>query len=117
MGMKPDKIQVANRLKEIRTLLNLSISEFGEAIGNVPKSTVNSWLRGLALPPKEKIELIAFLADTNSDWILWGDELAGKLNKSLDLKYVLSENNLYYNGKLLSNNEKQLLIELLEKLT
>ncbi|WP_051405129.1 helix-turn-helix domain-containing protein [Bacillus cihuensis] len=72
--MKPNKVEVANRLKAIRSKLNLTISEFGLKIGHVPKGTANSWLRGLALPPKEKLIRIAFLADTTTDWILWGDE-------------------------------------------
>lgn len=71
--IKPDKEQVAIRLKEIRKKLNLSIAEFGERIG-VPKATVNSWIRGLALPPKEKVHRIALIANTTSNWILWGSE-------------------------------------------
>lgn len=72
--MKPDKEKVAGRLKEIRSSLNLTISEFGDKIGKIPKGTVNSWLRGLALPPKEKLERIAILSNTTSSWILWGKE-------------------------------------------
>ncbi|MEK5149077.1 helix-turn-helix transcriptional regulator [Psychrobacillus sp. FSL K6-4615] len=73
--MKADKEQVAKRLQEIRSRSNLSISEFGKRIDNTNKSTVNSWLRGIALPPREKLLRIAFLADTSVNWILWGDRL------------------------------------------
>lgn len=72
--MKPNKLEVAIRLKEIRSTLNLSLTEFGNRIGNVPKGTVNSWLRGLALPPRDKLLRIAFLSKTSINWILWGRE-------------------------------------------
>lgn len=72
--MKPDKIQVAKRLQDIRSNLNLSLSEFGNKIGNIPKGTVNSWERGLAIPPRDKLLRIAFLAETSIKWILWGEE-------------------------------------------
>lgn len=70
--MKPNKKEVAIRLKEIRSTLNLTLTEFGNRIGNVPKGTVNSWLRGLALPPRDKLLRIAFLSNTSINWILWG---------------------------------------------
>lgn len=72
--MKPDKQQVGKRLKEIRLILNISLSEFGNKIGHVPKGTVNSWERGLALPPRDKLLRIAFLANTSIKWLLWGEE-------------------------------------------
>ncbi|WP_193767430.1 hypothetical protein [Lysinibacillus sp. OL1] len=54
--------------------MNLSIAEFGYRIGDVKKSTVNSWLRGLAVSPKDKVQKIAFIAGTTTKWILGGDE-------------------------------------------
>lgn len=72
--IKPNKVEVANRLKEIRSDLSLSMSEFGLRIGNVKKSTVNSWIRGLALPPTDKVQRIALISNTTPEWILWGDE-------------------------------------------
>lgn len=74
--MKPNKIEVGNRLKQLRLRLNLSISQFGLKIGNIPKGTVNSWERGLALPPHDRLTRIAFLAETTPKWILWGDDWA-----------------------------------------
>lgn len=71
--MKPNKEQVAQRISDVRTSLSLSISEFGKKLNNTPKGTVNSWLRALALPPTEKVKLIASLAHTSPEWILWGD--------------------------------------------
>jgi transcriptional regulator with XRE-family HTH domain len=73
--MKPNKVEVGNRLKEIRSRLNLTISEFGIEVGNIPKGTAYSWERGRALPPEEKLKRIAFLADTTINWILWGNDL------------------------------------------
>lgn len=73
--MKPNKNEVGKRLNAIRIRSNLSFSEFGKRLG-VPKGTANSWIRGLGVPPKEKLKQIALLAGTTIDWILWGDGTA-----------------------------------------
>ena len=83
--MKPNKIEVAKRLYDIKLQLNLSFSHFGDKIG-VSKSTVNSWVRGLALPPMDKLRRIAFLANTTVDWILWGDEKSIPMTQTSHIK-------------------------------
>ncbi|QWH04604.1 helix-turn-helix domain-containing protein [Bacillus mycoides] len=71
--MKPDKEQVGNRLQLVREELGLSILEFGERLGEYSKSTVNSWLRGLALAPDEVIKKAAMLSNNYSEeWLRWG---------------------------------------------
>ena len=72
--MKPNKKEVGKRIRAIRLRLNITFTEFGEKLG-VPKSTVNSWIRGLALPPKEKLTQLALMGGTSINWILWGDEI------------------------------------------
>lgn len=77
--MKPDKIEVGKRIKTIKETYKppISLSDFGELLidekGNrLSKGTVNSWMRGLALPPVNLVEQIAKLGDTTTDWIYWG---------------------------------------------
>ncbi|HDR8106644.1 MAG: helix-turn-helix domain-containing protein [Lactobacillus sp.] len=71
--MKPDKEQVGNRLQLVREELGLSILEFAERLGGYSKSTVNSWLRGLALAPDEVIKKAVMLSNNYSEeWLRWG---------------------------------------------
>lgn len=69
--MKPDKTVVAERIKKIREESGLSIANMAERLG-ISKSTFNSYIRGLALPPKEIVEKIAYITDVSSEWIYYG---------------------------------------------
>ncbi|MGE7953167.1 helix-turn-helix domain-containing protein [Lysinibacillus xylanilyticus] len=69
--MKPNKIVVAERIKKIREDSGLSIANVAERLG-ISKSTLNSYIRGLALPPEEIVEKIAQMSDVSSDWIYHG---------------------------------------------
>lgn len=69
--MKPDKTVVAERIKKVREESGLSIANMAERLG-ISKSTLNSYIRGLALPPKEIVEKIAQITDVSSEWIYYG---------------------------------------------
>lgn len=70
--MKPDAIEVGKRIKEIRTNLGYSMSQFGELISNSPKTTVNNWERGINLPKEDKLKKIALLGKVTTDELLHG---------------------------------------------
>ncbi len=70
--MKPDTIEVGRRIKEIRTNLGYSMSQFGELISNSPKTTVNNWERGISLPKEDKLKKIALLGKTTTNELLYG---------------------------------------------
>ncbi|OLQ23992.1 transcriptional regulator [Listeria seeligeri] len=70
--MKPDVIEVGRRIKEIRTNLGYSMSQFGELISNSPKTTVNNWERGINLPKEDKLKKIALLGKTTTNELLYG---------------------------------------------
>lgn len=70
--MKPDTIEVGRRIKEIRTNLGYSMSQFGELISNSPKTTVNNWERGINLPKEDKLKKIALLGKTTTNELLYG---------------------------------------------
>lgn len=70
--MKPDAIEVGRRIKEIRTNLGYSMSQFGELISNSPKTTVNNWERGINLPKEDKLKKIALLGKTTTNELLYG---------------------------------------------
>lgn len=70
--MKSDAIEVGRRIKEIRTNLGYSMSQFGELISNSPKTTVNNWERGINLPKEGKLKKIALLGKTTTNELLYG---------------------------------------------
>jgi len=70
--LKPDKENVAERLKLIRKDLGWTIEMMANRVG-LTKGTFNSYLRGLALPPKSIVEKIAEIGDVSIDWIYHGD--------------------------------------------
>lgn len=70
--VKSDAIEVGRRIKEIRTNLGYSMSQFGELISNSPKTTVNNWERGINLPKEGKLKKIALLGKTTTNELLYG---------------------------------------------
>lgn len=71
--MKPNKKEVGLRIKDIRKKLGYSMEEFGEIVSQSPRSSVNSWEKGVSIPRKDKLEKIALLGDTTPQQILYGD--------------------------------------------
>lgn len=70
--MKPDAIEVGIRIKEIRTDLGYSMSQFGELISDSPKTTVNNWERGINLPKEDKLKKISLLGKITTNELLYG---------------------------------------------
>ncbi|MCB5237156.1 helix-turn-helix domain-containing protein [Niallia circulans] len=69
--MKPIKEKVAIRLKAIQKEYSLSLSEMAMLL-EIPKATLNSYLRGLALPPLSVVEKFNF-SDLDVEWLYYGD--------------------------------------------
>lgn len=72
--MEVDKKEVGQRIRSIRNSLNLSMEKFGQLIGDLPRSTVNNWERGMNLPKKETRERIAEVGHTTDEYLLYGDD-------------------------------------------
>lgn len=72
--MEVDKKEVGQRIRSIRNSLNLSMEKFGQLIGDLPRSTVNNWERGMNLPKKETRERIAEVGHTTDQYLLYGDD-------------------------------------------
>ncbi|WP_198285151.1 helix-turn-helix domain-containing protein [Bacillus cereus] len=77
-----NKKEVGKRIKQIidGRHSSLSIAELGNRLVkkdgySVPKSTVNSWIRGLSLPPVYIGEQLASLGNTTVEWIYYGEIL------------------------------------------
>jgi len=71
--LKPNKDLVAVRLIEIRDELGLSIAAMAEKLG-ISKSTFNSYIRALAMPPEEIIYKVSIMSGKSIEWIKFGEE-------------------------------------------
>lgn len=49
------------RILQVKQSLRLSLAELGGKLDNTPKGTVNLWVRGLAIPPRDKVKIIVGL--------------------------------------------------------
>lgn len=70
--MNIDKKKVGEKIHAIRKQHGYSMEQFGKQIGNAPRGSVNSWEKGVNLPNKERLELIAIMGNTTSDELLYG---------------------------------------------
>lgn len=69
--MKPNKNKVAERIQYIRGILGMSLSQMAERLG-ISRSTLNSYLRALALPPENIVNSISMISHYSKDWIYYG---------------------------------------------
>lgn len=72
--MEISKKEVGARIKKIRQMLNLSMEKFGDLLGDIPRSTVNNWERGINLPRPETLNRIAEVGDSTNEYILYGEK-------------------------------------------
>lgn len=67
-----DRIQISERIREIRLNAELLQYEFGERLG-VGRVTVCRWENRAQLPPMKMIRKMAEEFDTTPEWILYGE--------------------------------------------
>lgn len=68
-----DRIQISERIREIRLNAELIQYEFGERLG-VGRVTVNRWENFAQLPPMKMIRKMAKEFNTTPEWILYGSD-------------------------------------------
>lgn len=68
-----DRIQISERIREIRLNAELIQYEFGERLG-VGRVTVNRWENFAQLPPMKMIRKTAKEFNTTPQWILYGSD-------------------------------------------
>nr|DAI87774.1 MAG TPA: helix-turn-helix domain protein [Caudoviricetes sp.] len=68
-----DRIQISERIREIRLNAELIQYEFGERLG-VGRVTVNRWESFAQLPPMKMIRKMAKEFNTTPQWILYGSD-------------------------------------------
>ena len=87
--MRIDKKKVGERIYEIRKQNGYSMEQFGKLIGGAPRGSVNSWEKGVNLPNKERLEMIAVMGNMSVDELLYGtfeDYVADLICNNLGIK-------------------------------
>ena len=68
-----DRMEISERIRDIRLDANLLQYEFGERLG-VGRVTVNRWENFTQLPPMKMIRKMAKEFNTTPQWILYGSD-------------------------------------------
>ncbi|MCI2872921.1 helix-turn-helix transcriptional regulator [Staphylococcus hominis] len=68
-----DRMEISERIREIRLNAELIQYEFGERLG-VGRVTVNRWENFAQLPPMKIIRKMAKEFNTTPQWILYGSD-------------------------------------------
>jgi len=90
MNTSIDKKLVGERIKNVRQEKGMTLEEFGKMFG-ASKSNVRSWEIGKNLPNPERLKIIAKIADSSVDTLLYGKtkeriaKILYKLSKDNDL--------------------------------
>ncbi|WP_367341793.1 helix-turn-helix domain-containing protein [Limosilactobacillus sp.] len=99
-----NKIEVGQRIENIRRHLGENQSQFGEHF-NINKGSVSRWENGKTLPSADKLKNIADLANVSVNYLLYGNHLTVKETQQLLNKRE--------SGQEVSATEKQQINEIL----
>ncbi|WP_414046662.1 helix-turn-helix domain-containing protein [Macrococcus equi] len=96
--------QVALRIKQIRLEHGLTMEDFGVKIDNAHKSLVSKWEKGLSLPNKKRLKLIADMGNITVDELINGnfEEKITNITKTILLEFK-EENNIFIEDEPLIN--------------
>lgn len=129
--MKPNKNFVAIRLKEIKKKSDLTIDMFALKVDST-KTKMNSYMRGVSLPPEDTVQKIANVFNVDKKWLYFGepeefideylkfeglDEILNyypDFNESIKKKYVRLKANNKYDEELLRNVIEDKILDLIE---
>lgn len=70
--LKPNKLEVGKRLREVKDELDVSFAEFGNRLGLI-KPTINAYVRGDNLAPIEVIEKVSKISGKPIGWFYFGE--------------------------------------------
>lgn len=101
-----NKIEVGQRIKNVRLSKGMTLEEFGK-IFNATKGNVLKWEKGQSLPNPERLKTIAKLSDITVEELLYGNFQRYYFNKYW--KELIINRTLELNGTMLSENEYEYL--------
>jgi len=110
---------IGQRLKSLRVGKRWKQRELGDNIG-VSSQVISNWERGYSFPKHEDTAKLATALGTTADFLLRGDngrKDEGTLTVTeIDLILLRPEQNIYIDGTLLTEEEKNSLLLLIEGL-
>lgn len=84
MDINTYRIDVGQRINQIRKKLELTLSEFGNQIEHkVNASVVQKWERGISIPNDERVIEISQLGNVSVSWLLYGFDYKNLQNHKL----------------------------------
>jgi transcriptional regulator with XRE-family HTH domain len=108
---------IGQRLKSLRVRKKWKQRELGDNIG-VTSQVISNWERGYSYPKHEDTAKLAAVLGTTTDFLLRGEngrEMEGTLPANeIDLILLKPEQNIYIDGILLTEEEKNTLLFLVE---
>lgn len=104
-----------SRLTELRKLKGISQIELAREL-NVNQNTISRWEKGERDPNPDMLKTIAAYFNVSVDYLLGED--APPQNKKIpkDLKKILEEEEVTLNGRMVTDEEKEQMLRVLEAL-
>lgn len=91
---------IGQRIRELRTERNYSLTRLGMKVG-LNKSTLAGYEQGHRFPSIDKLDVIARMLNTSTDYLLGLTES----KKPKDIKDYLQNSELYYDGNPLTTEQ------------
>ena len=108
MKFNVDKIKVGERIFNIRNSLNLTLEQLGKDKEiNAERSNVSKWERGVTLPNKSRLQVIAKKGNISLNELLYGDVKEFVTNNFYELLKIASEP-VFINDRFTNLNKNEL---------
>lgn len=111
------KMTLGQRLKKLRNDKKWTLKEVAEKLNLSGHSTYSNWEYGRTEPDVEMLKAISKLFDVNIEYLIYGTkEHIATNEKVYNLKEILTFQKLTWGNKIISQEEKQKALELLNGL-
>lgn len=104
-----------SRLTELRKLKGISQIELAKIL-NVNQNTISRWEKGERDPNPDMLKNIAAYFNVSVDYLLGEDNPPTNKKIPKDLKKILEDEEVTLNGRMLSEDEKEQMLRVLEAL-
>lgn len=101
------KISIGERLKELRKQKRLTLKQVGEHL-QLTSAAISCYENGTRKPSHEVIQRLADLYETTAD------DIIGIQNDSSNMRTILNNNKLHWDGILLEEEELMIIKQILE---
>ena len=107
----------SERLKSLRKKRGISVSEIHTFLG-IARSSYAGYEAGVRVPPPEKFKKIVSYLDTSADYLMGISDDEKPIEIQIDnLKELLKNDNLHWDGKQLTEEQREQLSNLISAFT